>query len=282
MKRALMQALMLAVSAILGAGHAGAASNSDAIPAAAYRQGLPDVLAAPSRDDEHLFDKARFKSVYAKAGRPSMLLFWNRELTDHLRQGVVTTVETGTNSQLSVSAEEVVPGMFEGTVEHARNKTTRKTTEFLPVPNQRRSPVERVDAQIRSGFVGALLASGVSLVDRNLTMRSVSMQQKDDSKLDSQVVEMNALRRYAKLIAEVTCIPDPQAASGWSMRVTVRRAADGVLLLDHYEDNGENPRPQKYSANPAGGFKAAPASQKTVGVTLAEQAMSRLAESLAR
>jgi hypothetical protein len=264
------------------------AASADHIPASAYRPGLPDVIQAqPGPDNGPVFNKARFAAAYAKAGRPPILVFWNRELTDTLRQTSVTTTQVGSVSRTNVTAEEVEPGVYEGSSTRVKAQVTRETRQLLPEVNRQPTPVERVNAQVRSGFMDTLLASGVALVDRNLVMRALSMSEKPDALIDTQVMEMASLKKYAKMIMEVTHVRDPASDSGWALRVTVKRVADGVIMLDHYENGELDPdappeSPKAFVADPNGGFKAVAPTLKSSGARAAQQTLARLAESIVR
>jgi hypothetical protein len=275
--------LVLLGASLLAAG----AAAQTAIPESAYRKGMPDVMtpapvvAAPGT----MFDRASFASAYARAGRPAVVVLWNRQFTDVLQQSTAQQTSIDTVRAGATRAEAVrLPGyaavQAEGSVV---GNTTITSGEVRSQQGQRSAPIERVDLQMRAAFMQTLSSNGLRVVDRNVTMRTTAAQSKGTH--DTQQVETQALSRHAKLMMEVLNTPDPAAPTGWATYVSIKRLADGVVLAEGYmtgESNAPKAAP-RYEADPSGGFRevATPAvTPSDAARNVAEQSLQRLRASL--
>lgn len=262
-----------------------AAAQTPSIPPSAYRSGMPEVLSPePTRGAAPLFDAAAFRAAYARAGRPTIAVLWNREFTDMLQQGTATratidTVHAGAGTAAAVGG----PGYRAAEVTGASaGSTTITVGEVRSQQAHRSRPVERVDLEMRSAFIQAITGAGVRLVDRNVVMRTTAAKRKGTH--DSQQVETDALVKHARLIMEVLNTRDGSSPTGWATFVSIKRLSDGVVLAEGYM-NGEHPKDQprptpRFEADPNGGFREVAASVSDVGRLAAEQTLARLAGAL--
>lgn len=263
-----------------------AAAQTPQIPESAYRRDQAEVLApAPDPSAGPLFDAASFRRAYARAGRPTIAVLWNREFSDMLEQGSASQVNISSARLAAGSADVVrVPGAASADVVGASVRSTTITAGEVKTRQARRQgPVEHADLELRSAFLQTMTSSGVRVVDRNVVMRTTAAKAKSGSR-DSQQVETEALSRHAKLVMEVLNTRDPAAATGWSTYVSIKRLSDGVVLAEGYM-NGHAPegapaRTPRFVAEPAGGFREAPRSVTEVGRLIAEQTLARLAGAL--
>ena len=255
-------------------------------PESMYRKDVPVTLTpeAPVASAEPAINRAAFGSAYAKAGRPAMVVLWNRELTDMMQQGVASqlSIDSSSSGSRNYSPNQV-------NVE-SRENTTITSQTIKSQQGLRDGPVERVNLQMRSAFMQTLTSAGARLVDRNLVMRNTAASKKGGT-LDSQEIEMAAMSKYAKILMEVLNTPDPASPTGWATYVSIKRLADGILLAEGYMD-GRNPEPAaksapQYEPDPNGGFRrvvkpVAAVSAGDTGRQAAEQTLARLASALAR
>ena len=273
---------------VAGAAQAQAPAN---IPASAYRADQPDVLTpapAPGVAVPTL-NRASFSSAYAKAGRPTIAVLWNREFSDMLQQSSAQQVSIDSVRANAGSVEAVrVPGYAAAEARGAAIASTTITAQDTRTQQaQRRGPVERVDLQMRSAFMQTIAASGVKLVDRNVVMRNTAARQKG-GELDSQQIETEALGKHARLLMEVLNTRDGNSPTGWATYVSIKRLADGVVLAEGYMDGRlpeGSPKPApKFEADPRGGFRevTAPVNVGDVGRRAAEQTLAQLGDALAR
>lgn len=256
-----------------------------ALPESMYRKDTPATLVpeAPVASAEPAINRAAFGSAYAKAGRPAIVVLWNRELTDMLQQASANQLSIDTSSS---GSRNISPGQVN--VE-SRGNTTITSQTVKSQQGLRDGPIERVNLQIRSAFLQTMTAAGVRLVDRNLVMRNTAASKKGGS-LDAQEIEMAALSKHAKLLMEVLNTPDPASPTGWATSVSVKRLADGVLLAEGYMD-GRSAEPvakaaPQFEPDPNGGFRRVVVRPVAVSVgdtgrMAAEQTLALLRSALA-
>ena len=273
------------------------------IPASAYRAGEPDVIAPPPppapASNVPQFHRAAFAAAYARAGRPTMAVLWNREFSDMLEQSTASQVRVDssyarTGEALGLAVRGRGTGLAYGQADSAGVANTTVTAGEVKTRQARRSaPVESVDLQLRAAFLQTMASAGVRLVDRNLVMRTTAARHKGQDKgqgagLDSQQIEAEAISAHARLLMEVLATRDAAAPLGWSTFVSIKRMADGVVLAEGYMD-GQLPKdaPQpapRFEADPHGGYRqvAEPTTVADIGQRLGEQTLARLGEALAR
>lgn len=234
-------------------------------------------------------NRAGFSRAYAKAGRPTIVVLWNREFTDTLEQHAASQVSIDTLRAGAASAETVrVPGYAATQVHGALvGNTTITSQQIKSQQAAREAPVERVDLQMRSAFMQAITSSGVRLVDRNIVMRTTAARRKGGT-LDAQQVETDALSGHARLLMEVLNTRDASSPTGWATYVSIKQLADGIVLTEGYmtgelPENAPLPAP-RFEADPRGGFREVPRSISIgdAGRRVAEQTLARLGEALAR
>ncbi len=249
------------------------------IPESAYRKDQPMVLTpAPTvmvavpmaLSEPPLFNQAQFSMAYAKAGKPTMVVLWNRELTDMLEQTSRASLSIDSNYNRQAST-----GQASGQANTTISAGPIRSQEM----QQRDTPVERINLQLRASFLQTLSASGVRLVDRNLVMRKTATADKAAAKtaskskgaapdpLDNQTIEMDAFAKHAKMLMEVLNTPDPSSPSGWSTYISIKSLTDGVILMEGYSSgkppppppaapvSNEPPKPIRYEADPRGGYR---------------------------
>ncbi|MDR2332172.1 MAG: hypothetical protein LBE61_01665 [Burkholderiaceae bacterium] len=267
------------------------------IPASAFRSGEPEVIKPSSSPsvEAPAFPRAAFASAYARAGRPTIAVLWNREFSDRLEQSRSSQVRVDSTYAseadiLSVSrpgrSGVEVRGHADGV---AAARTTITAGEVRQQQPRRDGPEERMDMQVRAGFLQAMVSAGVKLVDRNVAMRTTALRHQEKAvALDSQRVETEALAGHALLLMEVLSTRDTAAPLGWSYHVSVRRMADGLVLSEGYMDGLPSPLtppPQpRFEADPRGGFRemAPPITAGDVGRRVGEQTLIRLGDALSR
>ena len=293
-------AALAAAGALLALGFAARAQtpvHTPYIPASAYRAGEPDVIAPPPAPVSSVpqFHRAAFAAAYARAGRPTIAVLWNREFSDMLEQSTAAqeredTSYARTGEALGLAVRGRGAGLAYGQADSAGAASTTVTVgEGKTIQARRNGPAERVDLEMRAAFLQTMASAGVRLVDRNLVMRTTAARHKGQGAgLDSQQVETEALAAHARLLMEVLATRDAAALLGWSVFVSIKRMADGVVLTEGYMDGRlpkDAPRPApRFEADPHGGYRqvAEPTTVADIGQRLGEQTLARLGEALAR
>lgn len=275
--------------ALLSVAAFAAAAQAPAIPESAYRRDMPEVLtpAPVAASADPAYHPGSFRAAYARAGRPTVALLWNREFTDMLQQSSASQVSIDT-ARVGVASGEAlhIPGYSAAQASGAMVGNTTITTQDTKTRQAQRSgPVERVDLQMRGAFVQTLVSAGVKLVDRNVVMRTTAARQKGGN-LDSQQVETDALSRHARLLMEVLNTRDAASPTGWATHISIKRIADGVVLAEGYLDGQlpeDAPRATpRFEADPRGGFREVvkPVKVGEVGRRVGEQTLARLGDAL--
>lgn len=286
---------LVALGGMLGLTLAAHAQTAAQIPASAYRAGEPDVITPPPLPaaNPQRFQRAAFASAYARARRPAVAVLWNREYSDMLEQTTVSrarvdSVQVRHGETLGLATQRRGLGMAYGEAESVSVASTSVTVGDVKTSQARRAgPVERVDLQMRAAFLQTMASAGVRLVDRNVVVRSVAARKKAKADaLDSQQVEAEAMASHAQLLMEVLATRDVAAPTGWSIFVSIKRLADGLVLAEGYMDGQLPPDapkpPPRFEADPGGGYRQAvqPDTVADVGRRMGEQTLARLGEAL--
>ena len=255
----------------------------DRMPQDIYRDDQPEVLPAPlpvrSPDAQPTLQRAAFAQAYARAGRPTIAVYWNRQLAE--------LMEPTDIAQTSIESIDTRTG-YDKRDHEERTRDVTVTTQRLRSTEQRRSRLpEHLDLQLRSAFMQSMTSAGVKLVDRNMVIRTTSAQRKGPaSARHGQHVESEALLQHAKLLMEVLHTPDAASPRGWSVHVSIKRTDDGVLLTEGYMDTRPPARasnePRRFEADPNGGFREVLPSDTIgdIGRRIGEQTLARLGEAL--
>ncbi len=269
------------------------------IPASAYRAGEPEVYTPPPGSSPETgaphFQRTAFASAYARAKHPAVAVLWNREYSDMLEQASasqarVDSVAVRQDEMVGLAARRRGTGLAYGQAHGAFAGSTTVTVEETKTSQARRDgPAERLDLQMRAAFLQTMASAGVRLVDRNVVMRSVAARKKGRAEeLDSQQIEAEAIASHAQLLMEVLATRDSAAPMGWSIFVSIKRMADGLVLAEGYMD-GQRPKeaPQlrtRFEADPRGGYREAVevATVADLGRRVGEQTLARLGDALAR
>lgn len=264
------------------------------IPESMYRKDMPATMtpAAPVVTAAPAHNRNAFSSVYAKAGRPAIVVLWNRDFTDMLQQDTASQVSVDMSSSGNSSRHTSSSRNSSSTEinSESRGNTTITAQTVKSQQALRDGPIERINLQMRSAFLQTLTSAGIRLVDRNLVMRNTAASKKGGN-LDSQEIEMAAMSKHAKILMEVLNTQDPASPTGWATYISIKRLADGVLLTEGYMD-GRIPEPAvqpapQFEPDPNGGFRRVvkPAAAVNVGDTarlVAEQTLMRLGDALTR
>ncbi|MBF5007009.1 hypothetical protein [Diaphorobacter caeni] len=278
-RAALMIPLALSTALLAPSMHA---QTSERMPDV-YRDGQPEVLQAPpprrSADAAPVLQRTEFAQAYARAGRPTIALYWNRQLAELMEPSDI--VQTHIETMDTSGGDERRAGE-----ERTRNITV--TTQRLSGKDPRRARLpEHLELQLRSAFMQTVTSAGVRLVDRNLVIRSTSAQRKGAAaERHGQHVESEALQRHARLLMEVLHTPDPASPRGWSVHVSIKRVEDGAVLTEGYMDTRAPERPanmpRRFEADPNGGFREVLPSDSIgdIGRRMGEQTLARLHEAL--
>jgi hypothetical protein len=214
---------------------------------------------------------AQFAASYTKAGKPRMVLFWNRELDD--RVGAESREVTRINTHRSGDGNDY-------------SLTASQGRESSSAPQRSNSLSERDLWLVETEFTQRMLDAGAALVDRAAIVRITAAGTSAPTSMPS--IEMSALAGKADLLLEVLLTRDPSAPLGWGFRCNLKEVRSGRVLGSQYLSAMPELPPRGepgFRAGPKGyeRVEAEPVKLpiRAVGETLAAQAMSELARRLA-
>lgn len=266
-----------------------AAVLATAVPAAAqdetrYRSGLPEVL-APARPAADAVGTS-FATAYRGRGRPRIIVFWMRPLSDRTeseRRTVEQLDETIVVGSVAAGRAMVRSGWAGGTVDsHAAGATVAQrslrrteTTGFIPEPS--RDPLApEASRAAESAFLRAFTQAGARVMDRTAAIH-LSAEGTDAP----HAAEAAALKTKADLLVEVTAASDGQTAGRLLYRVDARALPGGAVVASFVTDADPRPGTESvFSTAPGRGYIELPGA--ALGQELAWQAMERIVEAWRR
>ncbi|MBE9604389.1 hypothetical protein IAI18_05895 [Acetobacteraceae bacterium H6797] len=226
-----------------------ALAQGEAIGRDGYRRDVPQVLSPPRPPAPP--PETPFETAYRRAGRPRVILFFNRDITDRTRAGIVLSEREQLTARGSLDAQ-VTPGsppasppaltknvdvppadpkLTEGRLqaqEERQAERSREVTVRREASGSRASVMDEASQWLfESAFTNRLVAEKVKLVDRSVAIRLAGTMRTDDP----QQLEMAALRQHADLVLLVRAAPLPDD-NQLIFRVTAVDTRNGQLVTD--------------------------------------------------
>ncbi len=273
---------------------------SDQQPQSIYRAGQPEVLLAPPPPKLPVTTpvevpspqiRENFRSAYISAGSPRLAVFWNRALTDSLRDMQADEKVIVDQSSLKVN-RDAEDSSSETETERVEVKIETRQQQEL-----RNSPVSEVDElRFQAGYLGPLLAEGAIIIDRASVMRLTDARNRlEDGSAsidDQQLIEISALQEYADRLIQIALVPSTESKTGTFFHITITDLESGQIRASFFHD-GVFPLPpstvrQIWKASESGGYVLTRVETRAnqplvvdlelMGKTLAEATMMALSE----
>jgi hypothetical protein len=257
-----------------------------AAPAAAqtgYRDDMPAVNAAPRAVDPDAGARgvsAAFSAWNRRAGRPGILVFFNRELIEDSASRY-DSVTASAAAGVAERAAAVAGGRRAGVAEASRAAVVSATRSYEERSNDgrygfRNGPFTKA---VESSLMSALIGADARVVSREALIRNISAKQSRDERMDGQHLETLALQKGIQYLIEV--LPDDNASSPTGVSFTVRVThLPSSTLRASFITTGDPPRgPSRLVAGPDGFERRAAASRATpelIGAQVAYDIMGRL------
>ena len=204
----------------------------------AYRSNVPGVVtpdAKPQSRDLSIVIMRAFADVYQRRGRPKLVVFWNRELSDRVGSG--WSEETVENRQLqnedvtsstTTQASDEQMTLEESMSTGQETATSRTKSEAIDY-GARQGLAESSDWKLSEGFRSAMLAVNVVLIDRAALMR-LTGKDATGERPNRQAIEAQAVAAGGDYLLELLLDKDPASPTGMVFRVEVLDVRSGQLL----------------------------------------------------
>ncbi|MDO8802675.1 hypothetical protein [Phenylobacterium sp.] len=214
-----------ALTALLVAGPAMAQPYRPQAPAVTYREGMPDVNTPPpsaNPDAGNYTSSSSFARWYAGAGRPTMLMFWNRQLIEDATSQY-DSVQTTSSAGIAVGQGAAVRG---------RGWAASASSGMAASASESRQYQERMTdssygfrsnnftRSVESSILNTFLSAGARIVDREAVIRKVSAKQSREDRMDIQYLETLAMGQGIQYLIEI--LPDDDASSPTGVTFTVK------------------------------------------------------------
>lgn len=181
-----------------------------------------------------------FARAYEAAGRPRVVLLWNRSLSDESSTSTVqrkVTRDTGTTktggSTQSTNGPAGSVTVTEGASEHDNTRTETSGPMQLREAARKSTFSERETTMLERAFVGELDRAGVRFVDRAMVMRTTAATQHRAGG-DQQLIETDSLMKHSDVVLEVVFIEDRDAPSGYVFDVRAKDVRRGFVISTTY------------------------------------------------
>ena len=258
-------------------------------PSATYREGQPEVMAAPiPQRSAGSIAASRFSQAYARAKSPRIVIFWNREFSDEVSSDYEDYVsgDSHTEGRATTTADveggrRWATGSSERTASVDSSFDVRGGTRRIR-PDGGRMLDGATDFDVKSGFTSALSGAGARLVDLNAIMRRTGLANGAGERANVQALETQALLANADIVIEVMQMGSSDGPVGTDFRV-IARSVRGARQLASFRSDGTPPPQRMGLVAGANGFERAQAPVPTpsgVGRQLASQVMSAMAGTL--
>lgn len=257
-----------------------------------YRDGQPAVMTPPPpvyRDRS-----GAFRSRYQALKSPTMMLLWNRRLTDEVQSEYVdrATVRSGTErvdlstqyKSTTVTPNGVTQSTSPGRSYSAGSAVTDATSGRTRL--REGQPGANLDAEddaaVETAFTERLQAAGVNFVDRSIAMRTAGAKTNVSGDANIQSLETNALMARTAVLIEVRQIAASDSPIGTKFRIEVKNLKTAAVLAS-FTSNGVPTMARPGLVAGPGGFQRAAPQRPTpamIGAELANELMERLSVTL--
>ncbi|MBN2563885.1 MAG: hypothetical protein JXQ75_23465 [Phycisphaerae bacterium] len=179
---------------------------------------------------------ATFRQAYARANQPRIAIFFNRALSDDVREwhtqnrlvvtGRRTTDTTGDTPESKKDSGEIMVS----------------PQQYVGTDPQRAQPAEAWMWDFENGFLQPFLGAGASVVDRAVIVRLMAAAQESPQTEQAKKIEMDALSEKADIIAEILVRRAPNALHGYEFRAVAKEVQTGRIIASCTSSNWDKTR----------------------------------------
>lgn len=202
------------------------------------RDGRSDKTAAPGVSAEKI---NRFSSAYRHAGRPRIAVFFNRSLSDEVREW-----QTDSRSVVSGSGETITK--TDATTKTVKGPVSRYEQKHLGLGGDRGQTAETDMWVIENEFSQPLLQSGAILIDRATILRLTASKRGEDNAYEPVAVkkiEMDALLNKADIFIEILLLRTKSNPPGFEYRAVAKEVKTGRILANVTSLQKDKKEPRK-------------------------------------
>lgn len=216
---------------------AGTSAMAQEVDRGGNRIGMPEVAVAPRPIDPRASGRmiaGNFQRWYAAHGKPSILVFWNRELgEDSVSRYSLQATSTGSRSGDSQNFS------YETNTEvGVKRQSGGLATDLTGVPMQR----------VEGAFMSEMLQAGGRLLDRNALMRSLSTKVSAQNRDDVQYLETLALKQGVTYLIEIVPNETDNGTTDLAMSVKIKHLPSSALVAQFVSSATPPPGPARYEA----------------------------------
>lgn len=202
-----------------------------------------------------------FKLAYAEMGSPRIAVFFNRELSDEVREWS-TLSRFVISGNLRISEEHTEGGLDRKKVEVEAGPTSVYEQTYIDL-EERDLPPEDWMWQFEESFLREFLKAKAHMLDRATIMRLIATESgKQGSAYEPitvKTIEMNALKEKADMFLELLVRENLNSPVGYEFQAYVKEIATGRILanvssLEWRQKELDEPRRKTYEAT-SGGYR---------------------------
>jgi len=198
-----------------------------------------------------------FPAAYRAAGRPRIVVFWNRQLSDN----AASEYDVVTRGSSEHSGAAVAGRNWAGA--HNSSDVTVATGVHRSQEGKRDSTLgERSDWKVETVFTSDLVHAGVALVDRDTIVR-VTGRDIADLFANQQANEIKALLGHADIILEVLQTSG-RGPLGTAFKVSAKDIRTGRILAQFVTEAAPPERPARWVPGPSGFVRETPSDDGSV------------------
>lgn len=182
-----------------------------------------------------------FRTAYAKAGSPRVAVYFNRELSDEVREWI-----PGDQVQAEVQIQQTFNGQsLAGPVSGQVTtdaKADVRSRQYVGVTGGRDDPRESWKWEFEDAITRLFLDADANVVDRAVMFRQTARQSPQTAGMDGTVSttlnEMSALEKYADVLVEMK-VTRSGSALGYDFRATAKNIKTGRMLATAFVNNSK-------------------------------------------
>lgn len=215
---------------------AGAVPPMPGSPLAPALPGEQHYLAEPGSQYQQTDSVAvleRFREAYRRGGTPRMAIYFNRELSDEVREWVPGTQHTVTSTHAHTSSFNSLQTGPVSAQSSATGTIESKSRHYTGETGKRPDLHEPWQWQFEESITAALLDGGANIVDRSVIFRQMARQSPQTAGMDGSVStilnEITALDTFADVLIEMK-VTRSSTDYGYDFRAVARSVQTGQII----------------------------------------------------